>query len=238
MECGRCAAPLEKPGDYCLVCRTGNADGVVVECARDRATLSILDEKAVVGETTITTTPETGEAEPVELRNFAGRIVDEVRRKRPEAVYLSGDRDVIGAVRADLHQPCYRVAGEDPVEAALATRGERDLEVVEGPPAAKIGGRHTTLIGGRVGRRAVEVVAGHPHVKKVVPGPIDAGGNGSRSGVRAKVTRADDNGNVRMLLRGGSSVQENRIVTTAMNRDLGERIRDDLDGRLRDADLR
>jgi hypothetical protein len=106
------------------------------------------------------------------------------------------------------------------------------------PPAAKIGGMHSTLIGGRTGKRAIQTVAGHPHVKKVVPGPIDAGGNGSRGGLRAKATRADENGNVRLLVRDGSSVQENRVVTTARDRGTGERVRDDLNDALDDAELR
>ena len=76
-----------------------------------------------------------------------------------------------------------------------------------------------------------------PHVKKIVPGPIDAGGTGSRTGLRAKATRAGTNGNVRLLLRDGSSVQENRIVTTAMDRETGERVRADLNEALREAEL-
>jgi hypothetical protein len=129
------------------------------------------------------------------------------------------------------------VDDERPVAATLASRGERTLEVVDRPPGEKVGGSHTTLIGGRDGRRAIGTVAEHPHVKKVIPGPIDAGGSGSRSGTRAKVTRADDNGNVRLLVRDGSSVQENRVVTTAMDRDTGERVRDDLEEALAEASL-
>jgi hypothetical protein len=109
--------------------------------------------------------------------------------------------------------------------------------VVETAPAEKIGGSHTTLIGGRDGRRAVQTVAEHPHVKKIVPGPIDAGGSGSQAGLRAKATRADNNGNVRLLLRDGSSVQENRIVTTARDVETGERVRADLNEALFDAGL-
>jgi hypothetical protein len=52
------------------------------------------------------------------------------------------------------------------------------------------------------------------------------------------VTRADANGNVRLLVRDGSSVQENRIVTTASDRDTGERVREDLNDALVEADLR
>ncbi len=249
MECRHCASPLEKPGDFCLVCREANTDAMVLDVTRDRATLTMLasddtehgpEEDAtdvVLGETTITTTPEDGENEVVELRNFAGLIGDEIRRKRPEEVYAGGTRDVIRAVREDIHHQFYRVDDEDPVQSVLDRRGQRALDVVETAPAEKIGGSHTTLIGGRTGMRAIQTVAGHPHVKKVIPGPIDAGGKGSQSGLRAKVTRADDGGNVRMLLRDGSSVQENRIVTTARDREMGERIREDLNEVLESAEF-
>jgi hypothetical protein len=242
MECRHCASPLEKPGDFCLVCRETNTEAIVLEAARDRATLTMLasedTDDPVIATTTITTTPEDGENETVELRNFVGLLADEIRRKRPEEVYASGERAVIRAIRADVHYPFYRIDDEgDAVETVLARRGNQALDVVETPPAAKIGGSHTTLIGGRTGIRAIHTVADHPHVKKVIPGPIDAGGKGSQSGLRAKVTRADDGGNVRMLIRDGSSVQENRVVTTAPNRELGERIRDDLNDVLAESEF-
>ncbi|ELZ72988.1 metal-binding protein [Haloferax sp. Atlit-10N] len=238
MHCRRCGNPLEKPGDYCLTCNTANCDAVVAVFEADRATLTFLDEEDVVGETTVTTIPESDdETKVVQLRNFAGLVADEIRRKRPGTVYAAGERDPLRETRAQLHHEFYRVSDDDPVRRVLDTRGERTLEVVDIPPAEKLGGSHSTLIGGRRGRRAIGVVAGHPHVKKVIPGPIDAGGTGSRTGLRAKVTRADDNGNVRLLLRDGSSVQENRIVTTAMNRETGERVRDDLNEALREDEL-
>ncbi len=238
MHCQRCGAEVQKPGDYCLTCRTANCDAVVLDLARDRAELTMLDDERVVGSTTLTTTPEDGdETGVVELRNFAGRIADETRRKRPETVYAAGDREVLRATRRQLHYEFYRVRESDPVAAALETRGERALAVDERPPTEKIGGTHSTLIGGREGRRAVQTVAGHPHVKKIVPGPIDAGGTGSQSGLRAKATRADENGNVRLLIRDGSSVQENRVVTTARDRDTGERVRADLNDALDEAEL-
>lgn len=231
MECRQCASQLDRPGDYCLVCRTPNADTVVLDLDRERATVTVLFEEEIVGARTVTTTPENedpGEGEVVELRNFAGLIADEVRRKRPEEVYATGDRDVLRAVRADLHYEFYRVADEDPVAAVLDRQGKPGLEVVEKDTADILGGSHTTLIGNRAGKRAIEAVAGHPHVKKIIPGPIDASGSGARGGVRAKATRADANGNVRLLIRDGSSVQENRVVTTAGDRELGEQVRADL----------
>ncbi len=225
--CGTCGSSLEKPGDYCLVCRNANADALVIEAEESVATITVLNDESTVGETTITTTPEGGERARTQRRNFVGRIVDESRRKRPDAVYMAGDRDTVRRVQVDLGADCYRVDAADPVAAALDRRGERDLAVVNAPAAELIGGSHSTLVGGRSGKRVIRTVAGHPHVKKVIPGPIDAGGSAA-GGVRAKVTRADENGNLRLLIRDGSSVQTNRVVTTAMDRSRGERVGDDL----------
>ncbi len=233
IECRHCASSLEKPGDFCLVCRDANTEVVVVEAARDRTTVTMLYEQAVVGETTITTVPETGENAVVERRNYTELIAGDIRRKRPTEVYATGDRAIIREIRSHLQYPFYRVDG-DPVQSVIERRGERSLEVIDLPPAEKISGSHSTLIGGRTGLQAIQTVASYPHVKKVIPGPIDAGGKGSQSGLRAKVTRADDGGNLRMLLRDGSSVQENRIVTTAADRETGERIRADLNEGLAD----
>ncbi|MBP1921341.1 hypothetical protein J2751_000330 [Halorubrum alkaliphilum] len=256
MNCRQCGTPLDKPGDYCLTCHTANSNAVVVEFDPDRAELTMLDEDDVVGHTAITTRPERDEdLTHIQLRNFAGRVADEIRRKRPETVYAAGARDPLRETRAQIHHEFYRVPDADPTDESgesgrdghpaesdvvawvLDRRGDRALEVVETPPREKIGGSHSTLIGDRKGRKAVQTVASHPHVKKIVPGPIDAGGTGSRTGLRAKATRAGTNGNVRLLLRDGSSVQENRIVTTAMDRETGERVREDLNEALRDAEL-
>lgn len=237
MVCRQCASPLDRPGDYCLVCHTPNADTVVLELGRERARVTALLDEEVVAAREITTTPESGEDEPVELRNFAGLIADDVRRKRPEEVYATGDRTVVTALRPQIHYSLYRIRGEDAVESVIEHRGKPALDVVTASLSEKLGGSHTTLIGGRSGREAVETVAEHPHVKKLVPGPIDASGGGSSSGVRAKATRADNNGNVRLLVRDGSSVQENRIVTTAYDRDTGERVREDLNEALQEATL-
>jgi hypothetical protein len=239
MECRQCATPLDRPGDYCLVCDTANADTVVLELGRERATVTTLFEETILGQYVVTTTPEPAGSERTvaELRNFAGQVADEVRRKRPEEIYATGDRDVLRAVRAQLHYEFYRVEADDPVQRVIDRRGEPALEVVEASVAEKLGGAHSTLIGGRTGRKALQVVADHPHVKKIIPGPIDAGGSGSRTGLRAKATRADTNGNVRLLVRDGSSVQENRVVTTAGDRELGERVRADINEALVEAEL-
>jgi hypothetical protein len=50
--------------------------------------------------------------------------------------------------------------------------------------------------------------------------------------VSATATRADANGNLRLRIRDGSSVQENRLVTTAGEKEIGEIIREDLNDAL------
>ncbi len=238
MTCQHCGSPLDRPGDYCLVCRQPNADTVVLDLGRERSTITTLDDDDVLAERTVTTTPETDDRHvSAELRSYAGQIADDIRRKRPDEVYATGDREVLREVRSQVHYSFYRINGENPVEAVIERRGEPALEVVEASVAEKLGGTHSTLIGGRTGRKVLALVAEHPHVKKIIPGPIDAGGSGSRTGLRAKVTRADDNGNVRLLVRDGSSVQENRVVTTAGNRELGERVRDDINDALTDSEF-
>jgi hypothetical protein len=240
MECQQCHSDLDRPGDYCLVCNTANCDAVVAVFERDAATLTMLDGDETRGETTITTVQDDDHddrATVVELRNFAGRVADEIRRKRPETVFAAGERDPLRETRSQLHYEFYRVPAETPVETVLDRRGEETLAVVDIPPREKIGGSHSTIIGGRAGRTAISIVADHPHIKKIIPGPIDAGGTGSQSSLRAKITRADDNGNVRLLLRDGSSVQENRLVTTASDLETGERVRTALNAALDDAEL-
>ncbi|TQQ83499.1 metal-binding protein [Halonotius terrestris] len=240
MECRQCHTDLDRPGDYCLVCDTANCDAVVAVFERDAATLTMLDGEEIRGETTITTVQDDDHddrATVVELRNFAGRVADEIRRKRPETVFAAGEREPLRETRKQLHYEFYRVPDDDPVETVLDRRGESALDVVDIPPREKIGGSHSTIIGGRAGRNAISIVADHPHIKKIIPGPIDAGGKGSQSSLRAKITRADDNGNVRMLLRDGSSVQENRLVTTARDLETGERVRADLNAALEEAEL-
>lgn len=225
MDCRRCGSSLVRPGDYCLVCHTINTDTVVLELDRDRSTVySILDD-GIVGERVVTTIPHKEDRKRrMELRNYAGLISDEVRRKRATDVFGKGDMEVLREVRSQLHHSVQHFTGE--IESLYGDEAGA-LDVVEASPEDKIGGKHTTFIGEKRGRRAVEAVARHPNVKKIIPGPIDAGGR-SGGGFSAKATRADSNGNLRLLVRRGSSVQENRVVTTAVDRKTGERVRDEV----------
>lgn len=229
MRCRRCDGPLERPGDHCLRCGTSNTEAVVLDVGASTTTITMLREETVLGETTVSTIVDDAETlASVHRRNYAGRIVDELHRKRAAAVYATGDRPIIERVRAQVPAEWFRVDASDPVAYVTESEDRGELAVVDRPPREKLGGRHTTLIGGRKGRAVIQLIAEHPHVKKIIPGPIDASGGGSQVRLRAKVTRPDHNGNLRFIMGDGTSVQENRIVTTASDRGSGERVRADL----------
>jgi hypothetical protein len=98
----------------------------------------------------------------------------------------------------------------------------------------KFGGVHTTIIGGRAGKKLVKLVSQHPEVKKVIPSVISVKGiaGGSLTG---KVLRADARGNLRLLLSEGRSFQEVRLVTTVGTAEEGDRIMNQLNGILKTA---
>lgn len=238
MRCGTCGTGLDRPGDFCLECQEANTTAVVLELTRSEAILRMLDGEAELGTTTITTVEEpaagTDGDRRVERhrRSYVERIAGELRRKRPQAVYLFGDHDLIQRVRSQIAVPIYRIDGSEPLAAYRERATDGSLTVVEEPAEAKLGGRHTTVIGERAGHRALRTAAEHPNVKKVIPGAIDGSGRGASGGFEAKITRPTDDGNLRMLLVDGSSVQEVRIVTTASNHHDGDRIGERLNAAL------
>lgn len=104
----------------------------------------------------------------------------------------------------------------------------------QSPPKNKLGGVHTTVIGGRAGKKLVKLISQHPEVKKVIPSVISVKGiaGGSLTG---KVLRADARGNLRLLLSEGRSFQEVRLVTTVGTAEEGDRIMNELNEMLRTA---
>ncbi len=235
MECRRCRSDLERPGDYCLECEHRNCDTVALELDREEARLYFARDEEILGEAVHRTTAHGDDPEhTVELRNYVGRVADEIRRRRPECVVVRGDPDqtVLSTLRGNLRFELER-AGDVSLDEVLAQAG--GLAEVDVAPEDKISGRHSTLIGGKDGHQALAVVAEHPNVKKIVPGPIDSTGRGR--GFAAKISRASADGNLRLLVRDGSSVQQNRVVTTAGSRDEGEGVRQEINGMLDDEGL-
>lgn len=91
----------------------------------------------------------------------------------------------------------------------------------------KLGGAHTTIVGGRTGKKAAEIVARHPMVKRIIPSVISVkGAAGGKT--TAKVLRSDARGNLRLLISSGTSAQELRIITTVGDFLAGESLRCEL----------
>jgi hypothetical protein len=93
----------------------------------------------------------------------------------------------------------------------------------------KFGGDHTTVIGGRRGRKILIEISRSDRVKRVIPGIIKVGM--SPGGFKAKFLRPDHRGNLRLLLREGSTVQEIFIITKASNKAEGREIAKELERR-------
>ncbi len=119
----------------------------------------------------------------------------------------------------------------------LTTMTENNSNLQENsqsPSKNKLGGVHTTIIGGRAGKKLVKLVSQHPEVKKVIPSVISVKGIAGGSLI-GKVLRADSRGNLRLLLSEGRSFQEVRLVTTVGTAEEGDRIMNELNGILKTA---
>ena len=119
----------------------------------------------------------------------------------------------------------------------LTTMTENKIKLQENAQSSsknKLGGAHTTIIGGRAGKKLVKLVSQHPEVKKAIPTVISVKGiaGGSLTG---KVLRADARGNLRLLLSEGRSFQEIRLVTTVGTAEEGDRIMNELNEILKTA---
>lgn len=121
-----------------------------------------------------------------------------------------------------------KLPGEQVTGLTTMTENRNNLqESAQSSSKNKLGGAHTTVIGGRAGKKLIKLVSQHPEVKKVIPSVISvkgiAGGN-----LTGKVLRADARGNLRLLLSEGRSFQEIRLVTTVGTAEEGDRIMNEL----------
>lgn len=92
----------------------------------------------------------------------------------------------------------------------------------------RFSGKHKTVIGGREGLEIVGRLLSHSKVKRVIFGRIEAKGSRTGHGLRFKITRIDERGNLRAILSYGSSNREILIITTASNKEEGEIIAKEL----------
>lgn len=228
MRCDVCERELQEPADYCLECDTRNCEAVYVETDGKNADVTFLDTDSVFGTSKLKwNDSENSETERVLERNFVGRIVDIIRRKKPQYIYINSDSNRIRALRSQFPDPEIFIfkSGSHPIDDIQDHMSTKGLETVEEDPMDKLGGSHTTVIGGRSGESVITSIASCAFVKKVIPGPIDGGGN-SGGGFRSDLTRSDSSGNIKVLIKEGGTVQTIRVVTTAPNRESASIVED------------
>lgn len=221
----QCGFELKSPTQFCLNCGKRNA----YLCG-----IFVSEEKIFVkffGETSELLTFKRYEDS---TKILYGVLAERIYERRVNDVYLSSDSlNLILEIKEELENSFYpfNVIISDLFESSelffekLEKRLKiiRKLKKVEVSPEDKIMGHHSTIIGGKDGYKLILRLATNPYVKKVVPGVIEVG-SGSGGGVRLKLTRCDENGNIRALLVEGSTAQQIFVITTASCKEEGEEI--------------
>ena len=86
---------------------------------------------------------------------------------------------------------------------------------------SKIGGKHSTIVGGRKSLILLSRIASNQNVKKIVPGIILTKKEPIGKSMRLKLAEVDKNGNIKLVLSVGSLIQEIYVVTKASNYEEG-----------------
>lgn len=92
----------------------------------------------------------------------------------------------------------------------------------------KLGGSHTTIIGGRNSYKIINNICKHEKIKSIIPSIICYKNNNKKKNIYAKIQRPDCHGNLRLLLSVGSSYQEIRLITNVMDLSEGECLQKEL----------
>ena len=237
MKCRFCFNKLEHIGDYCLSCGQTNTTLLGLCREGNRAYLLCFYNGEFIGEEVIKmieSSDKNTKERQIANRNSMELISEAIHRKRPDIAIISGfnPKEILrlwspNAYYTDEFNSAdeFRAALEDHLK-------QKEIEKIEIRPEKKIRGKHTTVIGGRNGFKILMMIGGSPYIKKIIPGPIEVSGK-SGVGFQYKIQKPDNKGNLRLLLKDGSAVQELRIVTTAYDENTGEKIAEELKHRLR-----
>uniref|UniRef100_A0A7C3RCI9 Metal-binding protein n=1 Tax=Archaeoglobus fulgidus TaxID=2234 RepID=A0A7C3RCI9_ARCFL len=234
-----CGAELASDAAYCLNCGKRHAIGCGVYVSGKRVYAKIFGK---MGHEEFSLKRYD---EEVSIRNLYEILGERIYFSRVEEVVISGEcRELIEEGFENLRNSLYpfEISFSDVFETPeeffekleRVLRVRKELKTVDKAPEDKIQGSHSTIIGGREGYSLILSLARCPYVKKVVPGVIEGNATSIGGGVKLKLTRSDEKGNVRALLIDGSSVQQIHVITTASNREEGEEVLKLLRGYVRD----
>ncbi len=223
-----CGFELRTPASFCLNCGERWAIGCAVYNSESKIHLFF------VGKLENEVTSFKKYDDEVSVRNAFEIVAERIHDRRICEIVVSGrSEELIEEASYHLRNSLFpfSVAKSDVFDDAIEfferferrLRTQRSLKKVEMPPEKKIHGSHSTIIGGREGYGMLLKLASSPYVKKIVPGVIENKGT-SGGGVRFKMTRSDEKGNVKALLIDGATVQQIHVITTASSREEGEEL--------------
>jgi hypothetical protein len=234
MKCPKCGSEMQIPG-YCPFCGYSPVSAAIYFADRLHLTFIFREGEEITLSFKRYDDSHEPELSGVSERNLFERVAEEIHFRRVSKVFVSA----INEAERDHCVEMLRKFALSPIELILTDVFQNPnefvnrvkshvlavdkLERVYTDPEDKIGGAHSTLIGGREGMKLLLSLASSPYVKKIVPGIIENTGI-SGGGVRLKLTRCDEKGNIRALLIDGASVQQIYVITTAADRNQGEEV--------------
>lgn len=225
-ECGNL---LSSPAQFCPFCNRSNALGCGIYVSERKVHAIVIGKH---GNEFLTLSRYN---EDLSIRNLYEVLAEKVYERRVEEIVISGERDELldeaFHFLRDFLYP-FHISITDPFDDPQeffrryerAVRTRKRLVKVNTRPEDKIQGSHSTIVGGREGYILILQLAKSPYVKKVVPGVIEGNATTAGGGVRLKLTRCDERGNLRALLIDGATVQQIHVITTASSREEGEEI--------------
>jgi len=236
VRCRSCGCELEFPTQYCLLCGERNVDVCLVYLGEKLYLLFFVVRSDAPDGILIDMESFRLYPEQESLRNTFELVAERIHWRRADKIIVAGADNFKAELCAELISKYrlseFKVQKAGAVEFDRITKSikdslkmERNLKKVNIRPDEKIGGAHTTVIGGREGHKLLQEIAKCSYVKKIVPGVIEGRSASSGGGVRLKLTRSDDRGNIRAILIDGTSVQNVLVITTASNREEGEFVR-------------
>lgn len=224
-----CGSWLDSPTSFCMACQREHAIGSGIFVKKE---LVVVKTFGVKGDESLSFERFD---EDVSIRNLYETIAEKLYDRRVREIFISGEEknlveEAVEILRNFIFPFEISVSEVFPDSDDFFEKLERFLKVKRGlkevhlDPERKIHGSHSTIIGGREGFNFLLTIARSPYVKKIVPGVIEGNATSPGGGVRIKLTRSDERGNIRALLIDGSSVQQIYVITTASNREEGEEI--------------
>lgn len=225
-KCPICGERLIYPAAYCIFCNNILTYFLLVYYSKTKIIIVCFNKKGeIIGIDYLKNflhlyNSPNEEGYHITVRNLAYQIFERIHSRRPRKVYLNiSNKELLRELEYFLFYEYVKLSCSSLKECIdkvlrIEMKGKR-LEKINVLPKEKIGGKHTTIIGEKKGLEIILKIASIPYVKKIIPGRIHAKGSKGGGGIRVKISRIDDKGNIKVILSEGQTNQDIYIITTA-----------------------